>query len=226
MAKIVWITGCTRGLGRAMVEGFVASGWTVAGCGRSEAGVADLAEEFGEPHCFRVVDVVDDGAVGEFCREVGEATGMPDLLVNNAGVINEPKPLWEVGAEEFGEVIDVNLKGVANWIRHVVPMMMARGSGVVVNLSSGWGRSTSPEVAPYCATKWGVEGLSEALSQELPPGLAVVALNPGIIDTDMLRRTWGEGAGGYETAAEWGQRAVPFLQKLGAGDNGRALTVP
>jgi NAD(P)-dependent dehydrogenase (short-subunit alcohol dehydrogenase family) len=225
MAKSVWITGCTRGLGRALVEGFVADGWTVVGCGRSEGSVTALGEEFEGENLFRAVDVTDDAAVADFCREALKATGAPDLLVNNAGMINQPAPLWEVGAEEFGAVIDVNLKGVANMIRHAVPAMIERGSGVIVNLSSGWGRSTSPEVAPYCATKWGVEGLTEALSQELPSGLAAVALNPGVIDTDMLRQAWGDGAGAYGTAAEWGKIAVPFLQGLGVGDNGGALTV-
>jgi NAD(P)-dependent dehydrogenase (short-subunit alcohol dehydrogenase family) len=96
----------------------------------------------------------------------------------------------------------------------------------VVNFSSGWGRSTAPEVAPYCATKWGVEGLTRALAQELPAGLAAVALNPGIIDTDMLRRTFGSSASAYPDPAIWAVKAVPFLEKLGPRDNGQALTAP
>jgi NAD(P)-dependent dehydrogenase (short-subunit alcohol dehydrogenase family) len=104
--------------------------------------------------------------------------------------------------------------------------MIARGRGVVVNFSSGWGRSTSPEVAPYCATKWGIEGLTQALSQELPDGLAAVALNPGIIDTDMLRRTFGPAAADYPDPARWAVAAVPFLEGLGPRDNGKALTAP
>lgn len=225
MAKTIWITGATRGLGRVLVEGFLADGWTVAGLGRSTEGVEALRKEFGPEGLFESVDVSDDASVAAFCVEALATTGAPDLLVNNAGLINQPAPLWEVPVDEFDAVVDVNLKGVANMIRHTVPAMIERGSGVVVNLSSGWGRSTSPEVAPYCATKWGVEGLSQALSQELPAGLAAVALNPGIIDTDMLRQAFGEGAAVHESAAEWGRRAVPFLQRLGAGDNGAALTV-
>lgn len=104
--------------------------------------------------------------------------------------------------------------------------MIARGSGVIVNLSSGWGRSTSPEVAPYCATKWAIEGLTRALSQELPKGLAAVALNPGIIDTDMLRSTFGTRASNFLGPGEWTKAAIPFLLKLGPSDNGKALTVP
>jgi NAD(P)-dependent dehydrogenase (short-subunit alcohol dehydrogenase family) len=103
--------------------------------------------------------------------------------------------------------------------------MVERREGVVVNLSSGWGRSTAPEVAPYCATKYAIEGLTMALAQELPAGMAAVSLNPGIIDTDMLRQAWAEGASSYQKPNEWAKKAAPFLLKLGAKDNGRPLTV-
>jgi NAD(P)-dependent dehydrogenase (short-subunit alcohol dehydrogenase family) len=209
-----------------MVEGLAANGWTVAGCARSAGAMKDLAAAFPAPHHFAPLDVTDDAAVAEWVKAAAAATGVPDLLVNNAALINEPASLWEVPAAEFSEVIDVNIKGVANVIRHAVPLMIAEGRGVVVNFSSGWGRSTSPEVAPYCATKWAIEGLTQALSQELPRGMAAVALNPGVIDTDMLRIAWGEGASAYGSAADWGQRAVPFLEQLGPRDNGAAVTVP
>jgi NAD(P)-dependent dehydrogenase (short-subunit alcohol dehydrogenase family) len=130
-----------------------------------------------------------------------------------------------VSSGEFGQVLDVNIKGVDNVVRHAVPIMIEEDIGVVVNFSSGWGRSTSPEVAPYCATKWAIEGLTQALSCELPDGVAAVALNPGVIDTDMLRSAWGEGASAYPDPGEWAERAVPFLENLGARDNGGSLSV-
>ena len=82
------------------------------------------------------------------------------------------------------------------------------------------------EVAPYCASKYAIEGLSKALAQELPAGMASIPLNPGVIDTDMLRSAWGDGAGSYPTAAKWAKRAAPFLLALSASDNGKSLTVP
>ena len=97
---------------------------------------------------------------------------------------------------------------------------------MIVNFSSAWGRSTSPEVAPYCCTKWGVEGLTRALAQELPAGLAAIPLNPGIIDTDMLRSCFGEDASSYPSATEWAKTAVPFLLALTPADNGQPLTAP
>lgn len=104
--------------------------------------------------------------------------------------------------------------------------MIAHESGVIVNFSSGWGRSTAPEVAPYCATKWAIEGLTRALAQELPKGLAAVPLNPGIIDTEMLQSTFGGRAKHFLSPEAWAEIAVPFLLTLGPKDNGRPLSVP
>jgi NAD(P)-dependent dehydrogenase (short-subunit alcohol dehydrogenase family) len=122
-------------------------------------------------------------------------------------------------------LIDINIKGVANVIRHFVPAMVRRGKGVIVNMSSGWGRGTSPGVAPYCASKFAIEGLTQALAQELPKGMAAVPLNPGIIDTDMLRQCWADSAASFPKAEEWAVNAAPFLMQLGPAQNGQLLTV-
>jgi NAD(P)-dependent dehydrogenase (short-subunit alcohol dehydrogenase family) len=149
----------------------------------------------------------------------------PDLLINNAALMNTPAPLWENSVEQFSAVVDVNIKGVFYVIRAFVPAMVKRKRGVIVNLSSGWGRSTSPDVAPYCATKYAIEGLTLALAQELPAGMAAIPLNPGIIDTDMLRQAWADGASRFPKPEQWAQKAAPFLLALSAQDNGRSLTV-
>lgn len=224
MLNIV-ITGATRGLGRALVEGFVPLGHVIAGCGRSASHIKELQSAFPSPNSFTIVDVANDQQVKRWAAACLKEHGAPDLLINNAAVINDNAPLWEVSAEEFDRVIDVNIKGVVNCIRAFVPAMVKRKKGVIVNLSSGWGRSTSEEVAPYCATKWAIEGLTQALAQELPSGMAAVPLNPGIIDTDMLRSSFGSAASQYPDAAQWARRAVPFLLKLDAKANGKSLTV-
>lgn len=223
--KLVLITGVSRGLGRAMVEEFIRRDHTVVGCVRSAAAVAELTKRHHAPHDFAVVDVASDEAVQAWAKRILQSHGAPDLLLNNAALINRNAPLWEVSAREFSDVVDVNIKGVANVIRHFVPAMVARRSGVIVNFSSGWGRSTSAEVAPYCATKWALEGLTQALAQELPAGMAAVPLNPGIINTDMLRSCFGGSASAYPNAVEWAKLGVPFLLKLGARNNGQSLTV-
>ncbi|MCU0304107.1 MAG: SDR family NAD(P)-dependent oxidoreductase [Thermoanaerobaculales bacterium] len=221
----ICITGTTRGLGRALVGPLAGLGHTVVGCGRSAAEIGALRAVLAPPHRFDVVDVADWPRVEAWAREVLGGLPPPDLLVNNAGVINRTAPLWEVGDDELRAVLAVNVGGVANLIRAFLPAMVARGSGVVVNLSSGWGRSTAPEVAPYCASKWAVEGMTRALAQELPAGLAAVTLNPGIIDTAMLRSCWADSAGAYPSPDEWAERAVPLLLSLGPEHNGRAMTV-
>jgi NAD(P)-dependent dehydrogenase (short-subunit alcohol dehydrogenase family) len=232
-SKLVVITGASRGLGRAMALGFAARGCRVVGCARSAEALASLAVELkakagdrGADSWFASLDVADDLAVEGFAREVEARFGSPDLLLNSAALVNENAPLWKVPPEEFSALFDVNVKGSYHLIRHFLPGMIARRSGVVVNFSSGWGRSTSPEVAPYCATKWAIEGLTRALAEELPRGLAAVAFNPGIIDTEMLRSCFGEGAAHYPPPERWAETAVPYLESLGPRDNGKALTCP
>jgi NAD(P)-dependent dehydrogenase (short-subunit alcohol dehydrogenase family) len=224
--KVIVLTGATRGLGLAMTEKFIELGHTVCGCGRSREGIESLRRGHGAPHDFAVVDVAQEQQVEQWAARLLSSRGPPDLLINNAGIINKNAPLWQVPAEEFDQLVDVNLKGVANVLRHFIPAMLARKSGVIVNLSSGWGRSASAEVAPYCATKWAIEGLTAALAQELPRGMAAIALNPGVIDTDMLRSCFGGSAGRYPSPRKWSEQAVPFLLTLNSRDNGKPLTVP
>lgn len=225
-SRTILITGVSRGLGRAMAHKFAALGHVVIGCGRSKSAIASLQKELGSPHRFSVVDVTRDAQVAKWAEQIVEEVGLPDLLLNNAATINPIAPLWEIAWKEFDEVIDVNIKGVANVIRHFVPAMVKRKAGIIVNFSSGWGRQTDAGVAPYCASKWAIEGLTRSLAQDLPKGMAAVPLNPGIIDTEMLRRCFGNEAGNYPTAEVWAENAVPFLLGLKPADNGKPLSVP
>ena len=221
------ITGISRGCGRALAEYYLAQGHRVAGCARSREIVDELLAEHGPLHHFAAVDVSDDEAVRIWACDVLAHFGAPDLLVNNAAAIAGNAPLWDIPVHEFDAVIDVNIKGTAHVLRHFLPAMIHRQYGVVVNFSSGWGRSTSPDVSAYCASKWAIEGMTQALAQELPSGLCAVSLNPGIINTEMLQACFGkESAATYPTAPEWAQSAGPYLLGLGPKDNGQALTVP
>jgi len=223
--RIVIITGATRGLGRAMVDEFIRAGHTVLGCGRSERAIEQLRERYDKPHDFYEVDVSSDEDVRSWASLLLSTYGPPDLILNNAGVINRNAPLWDVPAREFNAVIDINVKGVANVIRGFVPDMVQRKRGVIVNFSSGWGRSVDAEVAPYCASKWAIEGLTRALAAELPSGMATVSLDPGIINTEMLRSCMGDTASSYPSPVDWAKVAVPFLLKLTAADNGKPLSL-
>jgi NAD(P)-dependent dehydrogenase (short-subunit alcohol dehydrogenase family) len=223
-SRKVLITGVSKGLGLALAEKLIGLGHAVAGCGRNAAAIEQLQERFPEQH-FSVVDVVDDAKVARWAEKVIAEFGTPDLLLNNAAIINRNAPLWKVPAGEFDQVIDVNIKGVTNVIRHFVPHLINAGRGVIVNFSSGWGRSVSADVTPYCATKWAIEGLTKALAEELPDGVGAVPLNPGIINTDMLQSCFGDGAGSFPDANAWAELAAPFILRLTADDSGQSLSV-
>jgi NAD(P)-dependent dehydrogenase (short-subunit alcohol dehydrogenase family) len=225
-SRLILVTGATRGLGRELCDRFAALGHTVLGCGRSQLGVAALQEAHPPPHDFAVVDVADAGEVDAWAGRLLAGAGFPDLVINNAALMNEPAPLWRIAAAEFGRLMDVNVDGTVNVIRAFVPAMITAGRGVIVNVSSGYGSSTGPEVAPYCASKFAIEGLTRALAQELPSPLAAVAVSPGVIDTDMLRTCWGEAAAGHPEPAAWGPQAAAFLLALGPEDSGRSLRIP
>lgn len=223
-SRLIVVTGVSRGLGRSLASGFAAAGHIVCGCARNSQAIQQLTEQLGDPHRFAVVDVRDDQQVKQWSEQVLKM-GVPELVVNNAGVINSSAPLWQVPAAEIDDVIDVNVRGVISVLRHFLPAMIERGRGVIVNTSSGWGRSASGNVAPYCASKWAVEGLTRSLAEELPPGMAAVPLNPGVIHTKMLESCFGVSAESYMEPDEWARRAVPFLLELDHNNNGQPLTV-
>ena len=201
---------------------FASRGWKVAGGARSTDDLETLRNKLQSDHFIDFLDVTDPAGVDSFASRTEEILGVPDLLVNNAGLINRNAPLDEITPEEFSSVLSVNLGGIHNMIRSFVPKMIEKGQGIIANFSSYWGQSTAPEVAPYCATKWGVEGLTRSLAQELPSGLAAVAFNPGVINTDMLQSTFGAEAKNYPNPRDWSVDAVTRLENLDAQDNGQS----
>ncbi|WP_341526688.1 SDR family NAD(P)-dependent oxidoreductase [Nostoc sp. UHCC 0302] len=226
MTKLILITGVSRGLGYAMTEQFIHQGHTVIGCARSQKAVDKLRQKFGSPHSFSAVDVADNQQVKAWAERLLSEYEAPDILINNAAIINNLAPLWQIPISEISQLIDINIKGVIHIIHHFVPAMVEKKSGIIVNFSSGWGRSTSEMVASYCASKWAIEGLTRSLAQELPRGMAAIPLNPGIIHTDMLDICFGEEAADYTPVFDWVLKAVPFILNLKSTDNGIPLTVP
>ncbi|XAR49306.1 3-oxoacyl-[acyl-carrier-protein] reductase [Bertholletia excelsa] len=235
--KTVLITGVSRGLGRALALEMAKRGHTVVGCSRSQdklttlqadlssASPPDSGASSSDRHLVMSVDVRSNSSVEELARVVVEKKGVPDIIVNNAGAINRNNRIWEVPVEEFDAVIDTNIKGIANLLRHFIPLMIESKQGIIVNMSSGWGRSAAAQVAPYCASKWAVEGLTRSVAKELPSGLAVVSLNPGVVNTDMLASCFGSSASLYHTPESWAPKAATLILNLTTADNGAALTV-
>ena len=224
MSSTIVITGVTRGLGRALTEQLSLMGHTVIGCGRDKDIVNNLSKSLKENTDFKALDISDHDMVRFWASEVLEKFDVPDYLINNAAVINKNATLWKVPFHEFSELIDINVKGTYNIIKSFLPKMIKCKKGTIVNFSSGWGRTTSPQVAPYCSSKWAIEGLSKSLAQELPDGMVSVALSPGVIDTDMLR-SCNVNAGSYEKPQSWAKRAAPYILNITQKDNGASLTI-
>ncbi|GLU06053.1 hypothetical protein SLE2022_231170 [Rubroshorea leprosula] len=226
-ARTVLITGVSRGLGRALAVELSKRGHTVIGCSRTQTKLDSLQSELTSPdrHLLLAVDVRSNSSVEELARVVMEKKGVPDIIVNNAGTINKNNKIWDVPLEEFDTVIDTNVKGIANVLRHFIPLMLPNKRGIIVNMSSGWGRSGAALVAPYCASKWAIEGLSRSVAKELPDGMAVIALSPGVINTEMLESCFGASASLYQTPEAWALKAATMILNLTAADNGASLTV-
>lgn len=228
--RTVLITGVSRGCGRAMAVELARRGHTVIGTARSEEKLGSLREQCArlsrQPHLFTTLDVVSDGGVKELARQVVEAGLVPDIVVNNAAAINKNSKLWELPPEEVDIVLDANIKGTINVLRHFIPILIERGHGLVVNMSSLWGRTGAPDVVPYCTSKWAIEGLSRAVAMEVPPEVVVVALDPGTIYTDMLVSCLGSMAMQFPTPEQWAPKAVETILNFTTEDNGASLTVP
>lgn len=228
--EVIAITGVSTGLDLATVKWFISRGHLVVGCARSAEKISQLNEEFckgNNPKQFSVVDVADESEVKRWAEDSVSCFGPPTFLLNNAAITANNSDLWQVPSEEFNNVVDVNIKGTMNVIRHFLPEMIKARKGVVVNFSSGWGRSVSPQVAPYCATKWAIEGLSKAMALELPHNLTCVPLNPGIINTPMLQISFGkQGAAMHGAPDEWAETACPVILSIDHSQNGRSLTAP
>ena len=226
MRFTIVITGVTKGLGRALAEQYIHLDHTVIGCGRNIETITEMKTDFPVSTNFQVVNIDDHQQVQDWAKNILSRFGAPDFLLNNAGIINKNSTLWNIPETEFSKVIDTNIKGVYYTIKEFLPSMIKVKKGIVVNFSSGWGRSTSPEVAAYCSTKWAIEGLSKSLAQEIPQGMACVALNPGVIDTAMLRSCRGKNASAYKKPKNWASKAAPYILRINEKDNGASLTAP
>jgi NADP-dependent 3-hydroxy acid dehydrogenase YdfG len=181
------ITGASRGLGRYTALCFAEAGYRVAVCGRTEkdlVGVARDIRDVGGWAMHAALDVRDYEAVTAFVRQVQDACGRIDVLVNNAGLLSVYRPLAEWTREQMDETLDVNLKGTMYASRAVLPGMIARGRGHIINVASDVGRRPVANMAPYVAAKHAIVGFSGSLYREVrEQGIKVTVVLPGNIDT-------------------------------------------
>lgn len=203
--KVALVTGAGRGIGKAIVEAFAREGAAVAACARTEQEIGRLCSEVssaGGSAVPVVMDVRSEVSVKDGVARVRGKLGPIDILVNNAGVLALHR-ISETPTEVWDELMAVNVKGVFLLCREVVPEMMERRSGRVINIGSAAGRRGYTEQGAYCASKHALAGLTKVLAIETQgSGVRVHLLSPGGVLTDLssgLRASRGES----EDSPEW-----------------------
>lgn len=187
MPNTILITGASSGIGRTTARRFAEGGWNVVATMRNPDDGADLANE---QTLVTRLDVVDPDSIRSAVAEGTAHFGGVDVLLNNAGY-GAYGPLEATPMEVIRRQFDVNVFGVIETIKAVLPQMRERGSGIIANVSSVGGRITYPFGTLYHGSKWAVEGLSEALHYELAPlGIRIKILEPGGVRTDFGGRSF------------------------------------
>ena len=182
--KVALVTGGGRGIGAAIARKLAAMGATIVICGRRQAPLEQTAKEIqGE---FVVCDVADWNSVAALAQRIKETFGHLNILVNNAGIGGFGGPLHTMPLENWDSVLNVNLRGVFYTVRAFAPMLISAGGGDIINISSIAGKNALPNGAAYAASKWGLNGLSYSIAEELRGhSIRVSVICPGSTDTEL-----------------------------------------
>jgi NAD(P)-dependent dehydrogenase (short-subunit alcohol dehydrogenase family) len=184
VSKVWFITGSSRGLGRALAEAVLTAGHKLVATARNPAQLADLAERYGDQVCVTALDVTDESAANAAIELAVRVFGHLDVLVNNAGY-GDVGSIEDTSLADFRAQIETNLFGVVNVTKAAVPIMREQRSGHIIQVTSIAGRIGPPGRGAYSTAKWGVEGFSEVLSKEVGPlGIKVTIVEPGGFRTD------------------------------------------
>lgn len=208
-SKVIAITGASRGIGQNAAKYLASHGSKVILMARNEAklqNVKDTIEAEGGNAAYRQVDVADPQSVKRAFAGIEEYFGPVDVLVNNAGSFNTIGPVWEVDNESWWYDFTVNVKGALLCAKAVLPRMMARQAGHIINVVGGGTKQAFPYGSAYGSSKTALARLSETMAEELKPfGIKVFAVDPGLNDTDMTR---------YQRETESGQKYLPNMSQL------------
>jgi NAD(P)-dependent dehydrogenase (short-subunit alcohol dehydrogenase family) len=194
MKKVWFITGSSRGLGRALAEAVLAAGDKLVATARKPAQLADLVDRYGNRVRAVALDVTDARAAGDAIQSGVDAFGRLDVLVNNAGYANV-NSIEDMAAEDFREQVEANFFGVVNVTRAALPIFRTQRNGHIIQISSIGGRGATPGLSAYQSAKWAVGGFSEVLAKEVRPlGIKVTVVEPGGMRTDWAGSSMRVGA--------------------------------
>ena len=191
--QVAVVTGAGRGIGAAIARKLAGLGAVVILCGRKRDPLESTAAEIGEAGGRAEVlpcDVTDLSSVEAAARHIDKTHGRADILVNNAGIGGFGGPLHEMPPESWDAVLNTNLRGVYYCIRSFAPMMIRAKNGHIINISSLAGKNPLPNGAAYAASKWGLNGLSYSVAEELRThNIRVSVVCPGSVDTELSPHT-------------------------------------
>ena len=210
--KVAFITGAGRGIGRSIAIALARDGANVAVTGRTKERRDQVVQEIvaagGDARAF-VLDVTKDEEVVIAVQEVLETWGQIDVLVNSAGIIQYHTPVWETTIKDWDSMMEINLRGTFLCCHAVVPHMVDRGEGKIINIASSSARMADDDLGPYTASKWAVAGYTTSLAKSVRPhGIRVNGLNPGWVDTDMSRELEPAGDPDWSTPEEIANAAL------------------
>ena len=222
--KTVVITGASRGIGAEAARVFAAAGANVALIARGSDAIEKLATEIGEQAIALTCDVASYASVEDAIAKAKETFGSVDILINNAGVIEPISHLASADPDEWGTVIDINLKGVFNGMRAVLPIMIASGGGSILTISSGAAHGPVEAWSHYCASKAAVKMLTECVHKENgADGIRAIGLSPGTVATQMQIEIKASGINpvsqldwDVHIPADWPARALLWMCGLDA----------
>jgi NADP-dependent 3-hydroxy acid dehydrogenase YdfG len=203
MDKVILITGASSGIGEGIARELSKTGAKMMIGARRTDRMAALASELGNNVRFRALDVTDVNDVAAFADAGRDEWGRVDAIVNNAGVM-PLSPMASLKIDEWDRMVDVNIKGVLYGIAAVLPEMVARKSGHIVNIGSIGALASSPTAAVYCATKFAVRAISDGLRQE-HQDIRVTCIHPGVVESELADTITDpiakEGMKGYRAIA-------------------------
>jgi 3-oxoacyl-[acyl-carrier protein] reductase len=192
------VTGAGRGIGAAIARTVAAIGATVVLCGRTRKTLETTAEAIaraGGQAEVAVCDVADLKSVEALAGQVERTLGRVDILVNNAGIGGFGGPLHALAPLDWDQILNTNLRGVYYMIRSLAPIMIRAKTGHIINISSLAGKNALPNGAAYAASKWGLNGLSYSVAEELRShNIRVSVLCPGSTDTELTPHTGKDAA--------------------------------
>lgn len=186
--KKALITGGSKGIGKGIAAAFLREGASVIICGRNEINLKAACNELGRLGRIEyiVADIANRDDIGVLAKSLGDKWGSLDVLVNNASILGERKPVSEYPEDVWEEVIHINLNAQFFVTKALLPLLKESESGSIINVSSSVGRQGKKEWGAYAASKFGLEGLTQVLADELgESGPRVNSVNPGGTRTDM-----------------------------------------